>query len=689
MELSTKISSLNKIAFKLSKKLAKLNLLTIEDLLFYYPFRYEDYSQITRIADLDFNKTNISLKAKLELIANKRSSKTRRIVTEAIVSDGTGQIRLIWFGQPFLTKILKVGEEYYFSGVLKKDFFGWQIISPLYEKIKTSKEQIHTARILPIYHLTAGITQKQLRYLINLVIDKVNLIFDWLPEEIKKSANLIDLKEAIKIIHFPNSKEELELAKYRLKFDELFILQLRAELIRQQIKTSQAPKIKFLLPEVKKFLKKLPFTLTFDQKKVAWEILQDLEKDRPMNRLLEGDVGSGKTVVAGLVINNVISNKFQAVLMAPTEILAQQHFQSLSKYIDKQKNIALLTSNSIKIGDYKFKYKSKNKRRQELLEKIKQNEIDLIIGTHSLISPDIEFSNLGLVIIDEQHRFGVKQRQNLLNRYKPAPHFLSMTATPIPRTFALTMYGDLDLSIIKQKPANRKSIITKLINEEQRIQAYNFVKKQIKQGRQVFVICPLVDDNNKINDKKTVLAEYTRLQKEIFPEFKVGYLHGKLKAIDKDKIMSDFSQGYLDILVSTSVVEVGVDVPNANLIIIEDAERFGLAQLHQFRGRVGRNDLQAYCLLFTNSQNTEVLDRLNFFVNNNDGFKIAEYDLQRRGPGDVYGTLQSGLLNFKIANLQDVDIIKIARDLAKDIDFNKYPQLLKKIEDWELNVHLE
>ncbi|MFA4830586.1 MAG: ATP-dependent DNA helicase RecG [Patescibacteria group bacterium] len=745
MNLKTKVTELNRVGKTLERKLRRLGVEIVQDLLFYFPFRYEDYSQVTLIKDLK-DGMQTTVKGKIEIIANKRSPRKRKIITEAVVADETGRIRVIWFGQPFITKILRVGDNVYLSGKVSGDMFGVTMKGPSYERNKKqetrNKDDVvsttHTARIVPMYSLTSGITQKQLRFLMSQVIGEAEKIDEWLPEEILEKADLITLPFALKAIHFPETKEELKQAERRLKFGELFVLQLRAEMIRQSMKRYQASRIKFKEKETREFVQSLPFTLTRDQKIAAWEILRDLEKGEPMNRLLEGDVGSGKTVVAGIAAYNAALNGLQTAIMAPTEILSKQHFETLKKLFS-DRPMVLLTSEEI--GNWKLEIGdgSKRKMREETLKLIREGEVQIIVGTHALLTEDVEFKNLGLVVVDEQHRFGVEQRKVIREKSgftevasdksgqkNTVPHFLSMTATPIPRSFALTIYGDLDLSIIRELPVGRKPVKTRAVESRSREKAYGFIRSQVETGRQVFVICPLIEERTlsrkpeagsrkpeidgqvtsypaatgsrslrdklqvtHFDEKKSVLREYEKLSKNIFPDLKVGFLHGRMKTGDKDKTMEQFNNGTINVLVSTSVVEVGVDIPNASVMMIEGADRFGLAQLHQFRGRVGRSEHQSYCFLFTDSDSEKVRERLAYFEKVTDGFKVAEYDLKTRGPGEVYGTAQSGMMNLRLATFHDHELIKLARELARGIDFGKYPALRERVREWEGRVHLE
>jgi len=691
MKLTTCITQLNRVGEALEKRLKRLGINTVRDLLMYFPFRYEDFSTIANISEVEDGQ-QVTIKGRIMLIQAKRSPRRRTFMTEAVIADDTGQLKIIWFGQPYIAKTMKVGEEYYFSGKITLDMFGLQLKSPSYEKVKKDGTTTHTARIVPMYPLTSGITHKQMRFLLDQVIHLTKEFEDWIPEDIQKKVNIIPLADAVRYIHFPDTNEQLKQAEIRLKFDELFLLQLRAEMVRQALRRSKAEKITFQEKETKEFVSSLSFELTKDQKVSAWEIIQDMGREDPMNRLLEGDVGSGKTVVSALVALNAILNHKQVVVMAPTEILARQHFASFSALLQKQNIlIALLVQSGVEMFGNEIQEKTKAGRKREVLESIKKGNSPFVIGTHALLSEGVEFHDLGLVIVDEQHRFGVDQRKRLKEKSgntETTPHFLSMTATPIPRSFALALYGDLDISIIKTMPKGRKPIDTKLIEPHKRESAYDFIRSQVKSGRQVFVICPLIEEN-KENEKKSVMSEYKMLAEKIFPDLCVGYLHGKMKPKEKDDSMNAFAQGEIDILVSTSVVEVGVNVPNASVMMIEGAERFGLAQLHQFRGRVGRSVYQSYCFLLTESESEKAQKRLEKFASTVDGFALAEYDLETRGPGEVYGTTQSGLMNLRLASLKDTEIIKKAREIARDIDFSHYHSLKEKVKEWESGIHLE
>lgn len=687
MRLDTLVVALNKVGKSTAGKLKRLGINNVSDLLFYYPFRYEDYSKISLIKDVKEGEAT-TVKGKIELIANRRT-RFKKIITEALVSDESGSIRVVWFNQPFLTKSLSPGVEVRLSGVVKRDMFGPQFVSPTYE---LGQNTVNTGRLVPIYPLTEGVTQKQLRYLVQQCLSAVGLVEEWLPEKIIVQNKLLKISDALKKIHFPNDETDVKSATERLKFDELFLVQLKTELSRIQRSSLSAPSLLIEEQKIKEFVSNLPFQLTNDQRISSWEILKNISGKQPMNRLLSGDVGSGKTIVAAISLYNTILNDYTGVLMAPTEILAAQHFSSLKKII--KESIALFTRNNHLLFDGENEQEVSKK---DLLKIIGEGKVKIIIGTHALLSEGIELNKLGLVIVDEQHRFGVLQRK-LIKEKGGGVHFLSMTATPIPRSLALMIYGDLEVSLIKEMPKGRKPVYTKLVEPSKRQAAYDFIKKEVEKGRQIFVVCPLIENATPAEEKKSVLSEYKKLSEVIFPNFRVAYLHGKLPAKgnkkgekSKEEIMQEFKDGKIDVLVSTSVIEVGVDVPNATIMMIEGAERFGLAQLHQFRGRVGRGAEQSYCFLFTENESAKIKERLTYFEKNNNGFALAEKDLELRGPGEVYGTTQSGLMQLRIAKLSDVEIIKKARASAQEIvkDFSDYPLLQTKLKNWESIFHPE
>lgn len=693
MLLATPISALSRVGKTTVGKLRRLSLKTAEDLLRYYPFRYEDFRQLVAIKDLKEGMM-ATVRGQIELIANRRSFKSRKIVTEGLVRDDSGTARVVWFNQPFITKLLKPGDIIFLSGTVKGDMLGAQLVSPLYEK-DSGEDTTNTARLIPVYPTTAGLTQKQIRALTKQVVALAAGLPDPLPEKIIEQYDLLSLASALEGIHFPSSPEHLKAATDRLKFDELFFVQLAAESARAKRLSVAAPSLTFHENEIKEFVAKLPFALTKTQKIATWEILQNIASPTPMNRLLSGDVGSGKTVVAALALYNTALGGYQGALMAPTEILANQHFESITKLLPTLPVVLFTRSQWFLSKDGTIEELSKS----ELKKSIKTGRAIVIIGTQALLGEGVDFKKLGLVIVDEQHRFGVAQRK-LIKEKDTGVHFLSMTATPIPRSLALMVYGDLDVSIISELPPGRKRIISRLVEPMNRQKAYTFIEEQIKKGRQAFVVCPLIEESPANvgagrppsgNDKKSVTSEYEKLSKQVFPALSVGYLHGKMKSAEKEVIMSKFKEGKIQVLVATSVIEVGMHIPNASVMMIEGAEKFGLAQLHQFRGRVGRSEHQSYCLLFTDSESQIAKERLRYFETHHDGFSLAEKDLEMRGPGEVYGTEQSGMQQLRLATLVDRDLIKKARDAAKLVahEIAKWPLLQKKSIQTEKTIHLE
>lgn len=680
LNLSSPITDLHRVGKATASLLKKLGLDTVQDLLFYLPFRYDDFTRSFPIDNLEIGQT-ASIRGTIELISNKKSPRRRMYITEALIADGTGTIKAIWFNQPFLTRTYNVGDRVSLAGRVSESYGQTAMVSPVIEKMY-SEEAIHTAGLVPNYHLTASLAQKQIRFLIKEVLSLADKIPDWLPDDIREHLGLLPLPAALKQIHFPENAEEISAARRRLAFAELFLRQLKAQIIKRELQSRRAPVMPFLEKETKAFVSSLPFRLTDSQRKAAWEILLDLAKPSPMSRLLAGDVGSGKTVVVAFALLGAALNKKQAVLMVPTEILARQHFETISRLLtDYHLNISLLTGAT----------KAAGRRAAQ--------EADIIIGTHALIQDQISFPRLALAVVDEQHRFGVAQRHKILD-FNPSdglvPHFLSLTATPIPRSLALAVYGDLDLSLLKQKPTGRQPIITKIVTEANRPTAYDFIRREIRSGRQAFVICPLIEASDKLG-VRSVKEEHARLDKDIFPELKVGLLHGRLKAAEKEKVMADFLANKIQVLVSTSVIEVGVDVPNATMMLIEGAERFGLAQLHQFRGRVGRSSHQSYCFLFPSREepdNPKTIARLEAMTKHNDGLELAKVDLRQRGAGELYGTGQSGFPELQIASLFDFALIKAAQGEAAEIVHNdpelkKFPRLKAKLGEWESSIHLE
>lgn len=677
--LRSPITTLHGVGPASAKRLAALGLHHIYELLFHYPKRHEDYSQITQIADCPLAEP-VTIQAEIHTIKKRPSWKRRRFsLTEATVGDGSGTLKITWFNQPYIAEQCKKGDQLFLSGKILENEYGLHMNNPLYERYKT--DTIHTARIVPIYPTTYGLTQKQLRYFIKqaleLLLEGSEHLPDWLPESIQEEYNIISLEHALQKIHFPENFTDIEDAKQRLGFEELLIVQLFVQYTKATLAKEQAQPMRVYEQALRDFVDALPFTLTEAQRQAAWQIIIDSTAHTPMNRLLEGDVGSGKTVVAALAMYNTALNGYQSLLMAPTEILAIQHFATISELLKNTSiTISVITAN----------------RKDDA-------NAQIIIGTHALIQKNAHFSNIGLVVVDEQHRFGVHDRQLLKQRsadQTTVPHLLSMTATPIPRSLALTIYGDLQLSIIQDLPHGRKPIRSELVDSTtDRKHMYDLIEQRVTAGEQVYIIAPRIEDVMDSDEEAdpiiSVTELYTQIQKQ-FPTLRVEQLHGKLAVKTKQHNMDAFAQGKIDILIATTVVEVGVNVPNATVIIIEEADRFGLAQLHQLRGRVGRSDKQSYCFVCTRSESERTRDRLEYFVSTHDGFQLAEYDLELRGPGDVYGKQQSGFLNyFRIAKLSDHALIAKTQTAAITLykDIKNYPAVKTRLDQFIQRVHLE
>jgi len=710
MNLNTPIEEISGIGPGFQNKLKRLKIKTVRDLIFHFPHRYEDFSNFIPISKVKINQV-CTIAGKVLDIETNKTWKKRMYITEALIEDKTGAIKAVWFNQPYLTNTLKKGSNVFLSGKTTIGKNGIYLSSPSFEKGNFSSDLTHTGGLIPVYPETEGLSSKWLRYILKPLLSQLR-IEETLPKSIIKEYNLMPLSEALWQIHFPKSEEKAQQAQKRLSFEDLFFIELFVLRERNKLSSQKAAPIPFNLDLVKDLVDSLNFKLTNAQRKSCWQILKDLERSQPMNRLLEGDVGSGKTIVASIAALNTSKAKLQTAFMAPTEILAKQHFQGVADTLqDFKLNIGLLTGKQDKFRSKKLKNQTIEISRNKLLEKTLAGEIDILIGTHALIQDKVKFKNLGLVVLDEQHRFGVEQRARLCKRQtKLIPHLLSMTATPIPRTLALTVYGDLDLSLIDELPKGRKKIITKLISPKERNKTYSFIKKEIEKGRQVFVICPRIEKKeneekkNSWSETKAVKQEAELLRKEIFPDLNIATLHGKMTPKEKEIIMRDFSaQGgsasggknkKTDILVSTSVVEVGIDVPNASVMIIEGAERFGLAQLHQFRGRVGRGKHQSYCFLFTDSYTQKTKQRLSALISSEDGFALAEKDLKIRGPGDFVGGRQWGIPDLMMNSLKDIKLVEKTRQTAKeflqqDPYLKKHPALQNKLSQFRQRVHLE
>ena len=665
-------------------RLEKLGIVTLKDFLFHVPFRYDDYSLVSNIAQVQAGET-VTIKGTVEEINNTYTRKFKTL-QRATVKDDTGSINILWFNQPFLTKAIHTGDQISLSGKVELDKHKLIMIAPDYEII-LENVTIHTGRLVPIYSETRGISSKWLRRQVFKILEEKNQLKDFLPQNIIKENNLMNLSDAIEKIHFPNSLEEAEIAKQRLSFDELFDIQLAA-IIRRKAWEKNIIKNpwKDFADKADEFIKKLPFELTGAQKRSATEILKDLSSQKPMNRLLEGEVGSGKTVIGAIMMYVAYLNGFQSAFMAPTEILAQQHYVTISKLLSPFGiKVQLFTSSTTSKKNKDLGLKIKEKDQKSSI--INHQSFNIAIGTHALIYKKVKFDKLGLVIIDEQQRFGVEQR-TLIKEKGDNVHLLTMTATPIPRTVALTMYGDLDLSILDEMPIGRKLVKTWLVPPEKRSGAYTWIEKQIKENNdQVFIICPFIEESETMLTVKAATKEFERLQKEVFSNLKLGLLHGKMKATEKETILNDFRDKKIDVLVSTPVVEVGIDIPNATVMLVEEADRFGLAQLHQLRGRVGRSDKQSFCLLFTVSKNETTIERLKAMETIYSGAQLAELDLKLRGPGQIYGTNQHGRQVLKVASFSDFALIDKTKKEAEKIfpEIEKYPQLLEKTKQINLS----
>jgi len=654
-DLNMDVRYVKGVGERLSKVLGKIGIFTARDLLMHFPHRHEDRTHFRRISQLKHGET-ATIRGKVLVADNLRTPRTQTLLTRVGIGDDSGTASLVWFNQAYLKNrfVKLLGKEIIIYGTAQFGSRGIEIVNPEWEEAGDGTDPLSSNRIVPVYPLTEGLYQGTIRRIIYQALDRLlPAIEDALPERVLDRRDLVDAATALRNIHFPESQVALAAARFRLVYEEFFLLQL-ALALRKQSFTTGRPGIAFeVTPDcTRRFYESLPFQLTSAQKRVIAEIEQDMSREAAMNRLLQGDVGSGKTVVAVAAMMVAIHNGYQAALMAPTEILAEQHYSVLSEMLQGLGvEVALLT------GSLTATEKQRTKK------KIASGDVQVVVGTHAVIQEDVEFKRLGLVVIDEQHRFGVLQRAAVKEKGWN-PDVLVMTATPIPRTLALTVYGDLDLSVIDEMPPGRRPIRTHWKTPDQREQIYEAIRRLVQQGRQVYVVCPLIEESEKLQAKAaTELAE--RLKNEVFPDLNIGVLHGQMRPAEKDDVMRRFRDGEIQILVSTTVIEVGVDVPNACVMLIEDAERFGLAQLHQLRGRVGRSEQQSYCVLAADPKTDEGRERLRVIARTNNGFEIAEEDLRIRGPGEFYGTRQSGLPSLRLANvLRDVDILEKSREDA-------------------------
>lgn len=711
--LSSPLETLKGVGPKFGERLRRFGIATVKDLLWHFPSRYEDFSAIRKISALAVGE-NATIEGVISAVKLHRTWRRRMFIVEVLVADGTGTIQAVWFNQRFLLSIFKKGKAVRLAGKVVSDpERGICLTHPIYEMANgaDNDDATHTGRLVPIYPETRRITSKALRYLIKPILDELETLQDAIPASVRAARRLPEVGDALRQIHFPETLAEAHAAKRRFTFEDLFFLQLLNVRERLRLAGEKAYACAADAQFIRSSLQKLPFELTGSQKKVLEEIRNDLGRSRPMNRLLQGDVGSGKTIVAALAALIVARENCQSAFMAPTEVLARQHYETFKKFFNELNcGIGLLTS-----GEARMHYGDgleSDVKKKDFAERVRTNEIKIIFGTHALIQKSITFHNLAFVVVDEQHRFGVRQRAELLDK-TPAqtPHFLSMSATPIPRTLSLTIFGDLDLSIIDELPKGRREIITKIVAPANRVKAYAFIRGQVHRGRQAFVICPRIEKPDEEEngaeegamrrtsrllalEVKNVKEEYEKLNTKVFPDLRVAMLHGKMKSKEKEEIMRTFKEGAYDVLVSTSVVEVGVDVPNATIMMIEGSERFGLSQLYQFRGRVGRGEHQSFCFLFTDTSGKQTHERLHALLHAKNGFELAEKDLAIRGPGEFLGVSQTGVPDLAMKALRNPELVAASRAAAEEIlkddpHLERHLLLRDRLASFEAQVHLE
>jgi len=723
MELSSKLESVFRLDGTQRKALARLKVFSVADLLFHFPVRYSDMSAIMNISELAPGEI-ATVYGRISGLKTKKGFRSKIPMAEGEIEDTTGRIKVIWFSQAYIAKMLHDGDQVKLTGKVTNGKQGMYLANPEFEKTGSMPADVHdtlftsesgektdrTTFGFPLYAETRGITSKWFYHAVQKVFKEKTLdnILDYIPADILKKYNLPSLKTALIWIHTPRNAKDAEAARKRFAFEEVFCIQLERQHDKFEYRKNKSFQIKPAEREIREFLKRFPFTPTEAQKKSIETILEDIAKPVPMSRLLEGDVGSGKTAVAATAAYATVNEyppgqKFgnlQLAYMAPTEILATQHFESFIKYFRHLPiNIGLLTGS----GCRKFPSKLNPEgwttiSRAQLLKWVKNGEIPILIGTHALIQKSVTFKNLACVVIDEQHRFGTAQRRKLVRKDGVAPHLLSMTATPIPRTLALTIYGDLDLSLLDEMPAGRKQIITEIIPPHKRSETYEAIRKELEAGRQLYVICPRIFEPDPEKELalnvKSAVEEAKRLKKEVFREYEIGVLHSKMSKEKKESVMQEFSDGTIDILCATSVVEVGVNVPNATIIIIEGAERFGLAQLHQLRGRVIRSEHQAYCYVFAEAKSEKTMERLKALKTAKSGFELAELDLLLRGAGELSGAKQWGITDLGMEAIKNIKMVEAARTeatrlIAEDPELSKYPLLKQKVKEKAGEFHFE
>jgi ATP-dependent DNA helicase RecG len=662
---STAVVELPNIGQAMAQRLDRLGITTVADLLFHLPRRYEDTRVLTPVAQLRAGETQTS-HVVVRNVTKRRSQVKRMVLVEASLVDGTDVVSAVWFNQGFLVNQLRTGTELLVSGKVESTRTGLGFRNPRFERV--GPEQRHVGRLAPVYAETEGVSSARLRGYIEPLLGLADSLPDRLPPEVRAEEQLVRIGAAIHQVHFPDDEESRARAHERIAFEELFLLQLAAERARRRRLSSAGVAIPYDVEVARAFAGSLPFRLTAGQRVAAHEVLTDMAGSGSMNRLLQGDVGSGKTVVAAMAALMAQRAGFQTAVMAPTEILARQHQATLTEMLAPHDMAPRLLIGS-----------TPARARREILEAMANGREPLLVGTHALIEDDVVFSDLGLVVVDEQHRFGVAQRQRLRRKGALMPNFLAMTATPIPRSLSLTLYGDVNVSELREMPPGRQPVATRVVPPYQRDEAYSFIRDQVAEGRQAFVICPLIEENDKLG-VRSATAEYERLRDDVFPDLRVELLHGRMASREKEERMARFARGDADLLVATSVIEVGVDVPNATIMVVEAAERFGLAQLHQFRGRVGRDQHRSYCILFQGAIDDEGSQRLETVASTNSGFELAEADLRLRGAGDVAGLRQHGLPEMLAADLLDVAMLQRARRAAqqwldRDPELTAYPPL--------------
>jgi len=670
MNRDNAVTTIKGVGEEVAKKLATLGIHTVDDLIDYYPRRYDDFSDLLPVKAL--RPGAVTIQAVIKQVKGRYVRRGMHI-TEAIASDDTDSVRLVWFNQPYREGAIKSGQPYYISGNYELSNRRFAIMNPSMELV--SDFPVNTARIIPIYRETKGINSTRIRKLLREVIPAIRTMPETLPAWLVKKHKLLAYADALEAIHFPASAEQLAAARHRLGFEEVFRLSLAALLNKYELLQDTSLAIPFDEKLAQRFVGHLPFNLTDAQRKVVWSIYKDLQKTQPMNRLVEGDVGSGKTVVATMAALMVLAEGFQVALMAPTELLARQHADTIYNLL---KPLGWADTVTLLVGGMQ------KTQKEAAYRHIAASKARFIVGTHALIQEKVDMHQLGLVVIDEQHRFGVEQRKKLMAKAGHMPHLLSLTATPIPRSLALTLYGELDVSIIDSKPAGRQPVLTEICSPNSRAQLYERIDVELAAGRQMFVVCPLISESGSSKSPgSSVEYVYEKLAKRDFKHRRVGLLHGKMKPADKQSIMEQFTRHDIDILVSTTVIEVGVDVPNASIMLIESADRFGLAQIHQLRGRVGRGGHKGFCYLMM-SDSSAPSQRLRALERSNDGFKLAELDLELRGPGAIYGSMQHGQLDLRIAKLTDTMLIADARNAAQEYidstdDLVQYKQLYEHV----------